>query len=383
MCRPPERVLIAALSGRALAYLARRAWLPATVLDIFGDADTRSYAVRWGGVGDVQHGFDRERLLQAAERLCPPGRGTGLIYGAGFEACPPLLAELAVGRELLGNTPEVLSTCVSPRRFFPLLDRLALPYPATQERCPMDTDGWLAKRAGASGGGHVVPAGRVVDTRGYYFQRQVDGQVVSLLFLADGRKAHLIGFNAQLMAASAERPYRYGGAIAGLPLSVALRGELLEAATALTGALGLRGINGLDVIVAGDRFQVLELNVRPTATAELYTEAGGEQGLLELHIRACRGEPPPVPLRQRGGHSAHRVVYSVRPLVSPTGFNWPHWCSDRPPATTRIGADEPICTVHAHAASRPAVRALLEKRYQSIQTLLGASEPGGPLPAPG
>jgi predicted ATP-grasp superfamily ATP-dependent carboligase len=380
MCRPPERVLIVALSGRALAYLARRAWLPATVLDIFGDADTRGYAVRWGGVGDLQDGFDRQRLLQTAARLCPPKRGSALIYGAGFEACPSLLAELADGRELLGNTPEVLSTCVSPQRFFPLLDRLALPYPATHEQCPTDTDGWLAKRAGASGGGHVVPAGRVVDTRGYYFQRRVDGRVVSVLFLADGRKAHLIGFNAQLVAASAEQPYRYGGAVAGLALSVALRGELLAAATALTDALGLRGINGLDAIVAGDRFQVLELNARPTATAELYAEAGGEQALLELHIRACRGEPPPAPLRQRGSHCAHRVVYTRQQVVVPAGFSWPPWCSDRPLAATAIGRDEPLCTVHARAAGQAGVRALLEQRYRSIQALLGAQEPGGPVP---
>lgn len=377
MRRSPDQLLIVALSGRALAYLARRAWMTASVLDVFGDVDTVGYAVSWEKAGDICHGFDRELLLPAAERLCPSGRCAGLVYGSGFESCPQLLAELSVGRELYGNDSDVVSACVSPQRFFATLDRLSIPHPMVCDQRPADCDGWLAKRVGASGGGHVVRAEHLEDARGYYFQRETAGQVLSVLFLADSRKAYLIGINAQINAGSPQQPYCYGGAVSGQAVSAELRAELLEAATLLTGALGLRGINGLDVIVDRNAFYVLELNARPTATTELYAELGGECGLLRWHVRACRGElPPPGLLEPRGRYYAHRVVYARRQLVVPAGFVWPPWCSDRPREGAAVGSGEPLCTVQARAPGQAGVRTLLERRYRHIHDALVARDIG-------
>ena len=62
-----DPVLIAAVSGRALAAAARRAGFRPCVLDLFGDADTRRLtAGRVRVVGTLQRGFDEAALLAGA-----------------------------------------------------------------------------------------------------------------------------------------------------------------------------------------------------------------------------------------------------------------------------------------------------------------------------
>ena len=83
----------------------------------------------------------------------------GLVYGAGFEDRPALLARLCRGRTLCGNTPETVARTKDPHTFFATLDALGIPHPEISLIAPRDPQGWLAKRIGGSGGAHVVPAG--------------------------------------------------------------------------------------------------------------------------------------------------------------------------------------------------------------------------------
>lgn len=358
-------VLIGALSGRALASSAYAASMPVVVLDVFGDMDMRACASDWGRVGNAQVGIDRAVLLEAAERLSPPDRCSGLVYGAGFESCPDVLAELAENRDLLGNDPRVLDTMGSPECFFSMLEQLGIPYPAISYRRPENTRGWLAKRAGASGGGHIRTPQQIANECGYYFQRKMQGRIMSVLFLANGREASIVGISEQWNAAVLkEHPYSYGGAVSDQEVSQRVRADLRYAINACVEKAGLRGLNSMDLVLDGEEFQVLEINARPTATAELY-ESESAESLFKLHIQACRGKVPhdrnPASRRY-----AHLMVYAEQGLKVPRGFRWPNWCSDRPPAETRIDAGEPICSVHASGTGTLELRGFIERRRRFV-----------------
>lgn len=358
-------ILIAALSGRALAGSAHAASIPVVVLDVFGDMDMRDYACDWERIGDVHSDIDRTALYKAAERLCPPARCGGLVYGAGFESRPEMLAELAEGRDLLGNDPRVLGAMGSPEYFFGMLEQLGIPYPTISYRRPENTDGWLAKRAGACGGGHVRKAQQITNECRYYFQREVQGQLMSVLFLANGRDASVVGISEQWNAAVVkERPYSYGGAVSGQVVGQRVRADVRYAIKACVEKAGLRGLNSMDLVVDGEEFQVLEINARPTATAELY-ESQSAESLFKLHIKACRGEVP-HDRNPTGRRYAHLVVYTDQGLKVPRGFRWPNWCSDRPPAETRIDVGKPLCTVHANGTSLVELHGFLEHRRRFV-----------------
>ncbi|MEW5708123.1 MAG: ATP-grasp domain-containing protein [Pseudomonadota bacterium] len=372
--RPEAPFLIAAVSGRALAASARRAGHGVVVLDFFNDLDTRACAIHsraCAGPG----GFDAGRLLRAAQALCPPEACAGLVYGAGFEGRPGLLARLARGRRLWGNTPETLALVKDPGRFFPLLERLEIPHPETRLRRPPVLEGWLRKQAGGAGGGHVAPAGdKARRGRGRtYYQRWISGRSCSALFLADGREARLVGFSEQRTADEASAPYLYGGAVSHARLAARIR-EAVEAILArLVPATGLRGLNGLDFLVDPlGQVRVLEVNPRPPATLDLY-DADCRESLFDGHLRACRGELPREPLVRRVQIRAHAIVYAPAPVRIPRGWRWPAWCSDLPRGGLRIPPGAPVCTVHSRGATPSAAWRLAARRKARIAAALGAA----------
>lgn len=372
--RPEAPFLIAAVSGRALAASARRAGHAVVVLDFFNDLDTQAWAIRsraCAGPG----GFDARRLLQAAQALCPPELCAGLVYGAGFENRPGLLARLARGRRLYGNTPDTLALVKDPGRFFALLKRLGIPYPETRWTRPPVLEGWLRKKAGGAGGGHVVPAGNPTrQGRGRtYYQRKIPGRSCSALFLADGREAHLVGFNEQRTAGGVCAPYLYGGAVSHARLPARIRDEVQALLMRLVPETGLRGLNGLDFLVdALGRIQVLEVNPRPPATLDLY-DADCRESLFDWHLRACRGELPRSPLVQRIQVRAHAIVYAPAPVRIPARWRWPAWCTDLPREGLPVPPGAPVCTVHSRGATPSAAWRLAARRKDRIVAALGAA----------
>lgn len=372
MTHPPY--LIVAISGRALAASAARGGFRVAVLDCFADRDTRalasacrSVASSWGPR------FDQRALLEATETL---GRRTsgGLVYGSGFEGRTGLLARMARDRVLHGNTPEVVRAVRDPGVFFPLIRRLGISHPEVRLAAPVNSAGWLVKLPGGAGGAHVRRVGESRPPRGAYFQRFEPGCTLSALFLADGLRARVLGVNRQWTApARPDLPFLYGGAIGGVALRPRIDQELRAGLDALVAATGLIGLNGVDFILREDRWLVLELNPRPTATLELY-DPDYSHGLFRWHLRACRGELPARPAAARATR-AQAVVYAGAPSRAGADMRFPRWCHDVPMPGTRFERGDPVCTVHAAAPDGPRASALLRRRCAQVERALQRATP--------
>ncbi|MCI0399969.1 MAG: ATP-grasp domain-containing protein [Gammaproteobacteria bacterium] len=367
--RGAHKQLIAALSARALAKSAQRAGLSAYVLDVFGDMDTRAASLALEVVGSCRKGFDAERLIRAARRLCP--RGADLVYGSGFEYSPDLLARLASCFRLVGNSPEVICLLKDPVEFFGLLKCLGIPHPQTTLMRPEGSSGWLIKRAGAAGGGHVRPVENADPAaKGWYFQRYLQGRTCSLVFLANSREAVMLGYNEQWHANGfPDKRFLYGGAVSVTDIEPYITRAIEEAIVEIVRATGLRGLCGVDFILQGDKFWVLEVNPRPTATFELH-ERQRLGSLFDAHALACEGKLPLTrDVLPRSGH-AHGILYAEAPLCIAVADPWPAWASDRPANGTHISTGEPICTVHARSTSPRQARQTVVNRLRLIRSRL-------------
>ncbi|PKO51299.1 MAG: hypothetical protein CVU26_08685, partial [Betaproteobacteria bacterium HGW-Betaproteobacteria-2] len=202
---------------------------------------------------------------------------------------------------------------------------------------------------------------------GSYYQQEMQGIPVSLLFAADGMNVKEVGFNQQWLAPTALMPYRYGGAVSRAELPQAVRQQLLTAARKLTSAVGLRGLNSIDAIMQGERAWVLELNPRLTATFDLYPAEHGQ--LFELHMQAAAGSLanwPQMSSRAR----AHYIVYAPENINLPESFDWPEWTADIPATGALIKAGEPVCTVTAEADSAEQAVALMAERVKVLAKAL-------------
>jgi predicted ATP-grasp superfamily ATP-dependent carboligase len=353
-------VLIAAASGRALAASASRGGYMPLVADFFGDEDTVALAPHVRIDHGLTRGMDEQQLVAACNALARGRAPIGLVWGTGFEDRPQLLARIAERWRLLGNDPHVVATVKDPAALASLCRDCSIAYPDTQLSPPKDSEGWITKRRGGAGGSHIgTTIAANPSCSDVYFQRETPGVPVSAQFLADGRRAIVLGFSAQWSSPRERQPFRYGGAVRPAGLASLTAQALMRAVERLTRAIPLVGLNSADFLVDGDEFRLLEINPRPGATLDIFEPAEGS--LFALHVAACEGElgtaPPPV-----DGARAAAIVYAERDIGSFPALRWPDWSADRPQRGTAIATGEPLCTVHAMAATAAAAKALVNER---------------------
>ncbi len=358
-------MLIAALSGRALAEAAHRAGYAPLVADLFDDLDTGAVAECRRVAGNAGRGFRAALLLDALEHLRAGRNPVGLVYGSGFEDRPRLLRALGERHRLLGNRAEVVARINDPVALASLCAELAIPHPGAHPAA--DAHGqWLRKRRGASGGAHIRPVPPSAKAeRGHYLQPLVEGVPISALFVADGCDARLLGLSRQWTDPAPTRPYRYGGAVRPASVRADRMREIARIVGRLVPAAGLVGLNSADFLVRSDDLDLIEINPRPGATIDLFADPDGR--LFQLHLDACAGRLPHAAPRFPEARAA-AFVYAPRRLQVAVGMRWPEWTADRQrPGVVRAGA--PLCTVLADAADADAAERLVRARAASILSM--------------
>jgi uncharacterized protein len=358
-------ILVAAVSGRALASAARRTGTEVIVADFFGDVDTRAMAAWVPLPGNLEEGIDLRGLAKMVDTWQMPV--DGVVYGGGFESDPLLLHELARLAPLVGNAPEVVGELKDPHAFAALLGRLGLPYPRVSDR-PMEGTVWLRKKRGGAGGTHIQHvrhAGLASDAR-FYYQEFAPGCPVSALFVADGRAARVIGFSEQWSAPSASSPYRFGGCAGPLPVTRDFASRIEAACSAIAASAGLVGLNSLDMLVHGDDVTILEVNPRPGATLNVFDDPAPGSSLWRAHLESVAGALPSEPFAPARNGRAATIVYASEELRVPAGVAWPPWVADIPGPLTVIPADAPVCTVIAEASDLATARERARRRGEAV-----------------
>lgn len=357
-------LIVLAGSARALAASAKRAGYAPLAIDVFGDADTRALCRATVTLeGGLSQGLRHAALVDAVASLGRAYGPIGVVYGAGFEDKPDIVAALARETRLIGVSAPSLKRAKDPRELALVCKRANVAHPEIAFELPDAVEGWLQKSAGGSGGEHVRLATTGVGAgQGRYFQRRIEGRSVSALFAADGASVSVIGLSEQWTAPSPRSPFRYGGAAGPIDVEPGLGGDIDRVVAALAGELGLVGLCSADFIVSGAQCWLIEINPRPGATLDVFD--CDEDPLMTRHIEACEGRiRPPI---ARPTRKAAEVVYAGRDFTVPAEADWPDWVADRSVAGTRIVAQEPVCTVLGAAPDAKAARLLAAERVREV-----------------
>jgi predicted ATP-grasp superfamily ATP-dependent carboligase len=367
-------VLVAALSGRALAASARRAGYAPLVVDAFGDCDTRASAGDLRCLAEATRtGFRAGPLFAALEALTSAARSPpiGLVLGSGFEDVPKLVAGLSRRFQLIGNDADQIARAKDPASFFALLAALGIDHPETRLDPPPDPQGWLSKRIGGSGGAHVVPCAAARSQHKRYSQRHIPGEPVSVLAVADGHSVRGTLISGQWSAGVAPRIYRYGGATGPIRLAPAVTARLTAAVEAVCGALNLVGLLSFDFVLADAIPYLLEVNPRPSATLDIFDDAAGS--LFRAHLAACRGGKIELPEPQ--GASAAAILYADQGPLTLGDLAWPAWTADRPSPGTRIPRHRPIATVLTYGETATKAEQNSRRRLEELALMLYGRAP--------
>jgi uncharacterized protein len=378
-----------------LAELAVRAGHNVVSLDRFGDLDLQRLCPSVSMLRDLGGRGGMAALVEAAEEIQAPS----VVYGAGLENKPRLVARLATGRRLLGCPPETLERVRDPATLGASLRAAGFAYPATfgaadaprraeptsSTFAARDAPGraersrrWLRKPV-RGGGGRGVREWRGGALRGeVVVQEHISGVACSAAAVADGRSATLLGVSEQLIGhrGFGARGYAWCGNLVPPRLGEAERRALAGAARNICAhlalAFGLRGLFGVDLVWDGERAWVVEVNPRPTGSLEC-VEAAHEAGVFAAHLDGCAGCLPSIPPAQAPRRAAGKaILFATRDVRVGDTRDWPaRGIRDVPHPRERIAAGAPICTLVSVQESPEAVLADLEARAAALRAELG------------
>jgi predicted ATP-grasp superfamily ATP-dependent carboligase len=357
-------ILIAAISGRALAAAARRAGYRPLVADFFCDTDTVAMAERTHKLpGDLHNGVDTARLIETLGRLIGNDRPSALVLGSGFERRVEVVDEVARHFPLAGNGSASIRRVKDPTSLATDCAELGIAHPPFRWDTPPDPENWVMKTAGGAGGAHVRRANGDAPASGRYFQRFVSGQSISALFIGDGSGARIIGFSRQWASPAPDAPYRYGGAVRLRRIDRQDAAMIAGWLAGLARRAGLVGLCSADFIRNADGYQLVEINPRPGATLDIFDSA--EAPLMEAHLRAARGEAYAAP--RFADSMASMIAYASTPVTHFPKIAWPDWTADHQSAGTRLVAGDPVCTVFARGPNAEATRRMVVAQARQLQ----------------
>ena len=342
-----------------LAELAVRAGHDVVALDRFGDLDLQRLCPSVSVLRDLGGRGGMEALVDAAEEIHAPS----VIYGAGLENQPVLVARLASGRTLLGCPPETLERVRDPVALGASLRAGGLAYPTTfagrdARRLADRSRRWLRKPV-RGGGGRGVREWRGGALDGdVVVQQRISGLACSVAAVADGRSAVVLGVSEQLIGhrGFGARGYAWCGNLVPPRLGEAERRALAGAARTICAhlalAFGLRGLFGVDLVWDGERAWVVEVNPRPTGSLEC-VEAAHEVGVFAAHLDGCAGRLPST-APARGAAPGGRQGDPLRHART---------CASGTPAAGRRAASA-TCLTRA-SGSPPVTRSAPSSRFRS------------------
>lgn len=353
-------LLIVGASTRAAAASALRAGFHPVCADRFGDEDLRRIASVVAVDNDLRHTL-------ATLKGLPP---MPWIYTGSLENDPKFIASVSERHQLLGNPREVLRNVRDPFWLEQSLRANDLPVLRVRTVCSSDEgvqvagEHWLLKPTRGGGGCRIaVWTGQPLPTNErFYLQEQRLGTPMSALFIGRADSAELIGVCEQMIGPEFGAPteFGYAGSIGPIAVSDRTRELLQRLGDALTREAQLRGLFGIDFILAEGIPWLVELNPRYTASVEVLERALG-RALLAEHATACGHRTTTVkeqPARNRivGKQivyaTGERTAPNFESVFEPDGHTLESpLIADIPAPRSHIAAGWPICTVFAESNS--------------------------------
>lgn len=357
-----DYILIVANSGRMLAQAAKIAGLRPLVIDVFADLDTRYYAEAFYPIPTLS----KQHLAPAIDYFIEQYAVAHIVYGSGFEYYPESLCYLDSQLTIVGNSPVTFIKLQNKPVFFSVLDQLNIPYPETVFIAPADANNWLVKPMQGQGGVNIKRYHKN-DTPdlSVYWQKYQQGTLHSVLFLTDGQRLQIIGFNTQWSINLSEaEEFIFSGIINTSDLLNEYKLRVTSWLKKIIPVLMLKGLNSLDFIQTDNDSYVLEINPRCSASMQLYNA-----NLLVRHINASQGELAGYSFWQHS-YTGYQIVYAEQDVIIPDEFKWPKGYMDLPESGSLISAGQPICSIIAHQKQvQPVFEELMTKQHFILNKL--------------
>lgn len=261
-------IIIFGASARAAAFSAIRAGLRPWCADLFADEDLQARCpVQRILFHDYPNGF---------ATISDQGPLGPWMYTGGLENHSALVERISEKRFLWGNPSLSLKLARSPTFLAEIFRSNGLNFPATfLSSKTLSRDGrWLRKPFQGAGGTGIQFADSHNVTRlksKSYFQQFIEGTPCSAIYAGSKNDARLLGVSRQLVGETwlHAAPFHYCGNIGPLNPAPAIENDLKKIGSVLNRHCHLRGLFGVDFILADGVPWPVEVNPRYPASVEV------------------------------------------------------------------------------------------------------------------
>ncbi len=376
--------MIVGASCRAAAASAIAAGWAVYAADLFDDLDLAAAAVITRRAEHYPHD------LVSAAAAFPPAP---FCYTGAIENHLPIIDSISAARPLAGNDTASVRQVRDPTTLAAIVRHAGLRTPATfASPDGLPTDGSFLRKPVASAGGRGIVAwtpSAAPAREPCIWQRLVSGTPLSAVLALSAGSCAVLGITRQLVGLALYRApaFAFCGATLLPPASVPakVQTQFADLATALTDRAGLRGIVGVDAILEPDgRLTLLEVNPRPTASAELVERSTGTS-IIATHLTAFGYPSPRLSYAGSPGVWSKAILFAARPMpidvslldrIAKCAAPWT--AADGHPALTDIPrpgqvlrAGAPVLTVFARGDTEPESVAELDHRIAALVALTG------------
>ena len=347
------------------SLLAESGFCP-VVIDFFADQDTKEICE--GRVHRVSS-FGEVLELKSCFR-----KVDAVVFAGGLEGAVDVAVEISKWCELAVAKPESLERTNDFRVFNQALDIAGIGrYPLL--RLP-DIYGqyFVRKQLTRSGSGErfLYPSGGLPRRNAFdFFQQWIEGESISMIFVASGDDVQLLGVSRQLI-----HSMRWVGSVAGLAIDDHDLVPALRFVRAFVDATGLQGVFGVDFVSNADGIWPVDVNPRIPASAELFGPK-----ILQAHLAAFGfAEFESSHRLFSNTTSGKRVLFNgavkpvrIRPELT-RRYPMHHWgkkttlqIADVPDAETIIQPKHPVLTVIAKRVDTKYVESTLRDAIEEIE----------------
>jgi predicted ATP-grasp superfamily ATP-dependent carboligase len=182
-------------------------------------------------------------------------------------------------------------------------------------------------------------------------QKLISGELMSVCFVADGRRSRLLGISRQYagVAGLGAPSFYWCGNVAPYQDAL-LKKTISRAVERLIDRTGLIGVNGIDFIIHDDQIFFLEVNPRWTGSMELFEHLYGIN-MFQLHVDAFKGRLPSGQFRIKSNPVWGKgILYAKEDIQLGDTSAWVgQGIADIPHPGETIPASAPVCTLFAQA----------------------------------
>jgi len=365
----------------AIAKSAKNAGYKIYCADYFGDVDLQYFSDGYKAVikqkvgrscGKIEQKFNPESFVKIAKSLLKKYRVDAILLSSGLDDYFSVIHELNDLTPIIGNLPQVIEKVRRKSEFFEELKHLSIAYPQTKIVQAFDEARSAATEIGypvvlkptlsSSGMGikmahnvkeltEVFPKVLRVDKE-VLIQEFIGGIHVSVSILATEENVKLLTINEQLLGLNSvfqREPFGYCGNIVPLQVTPSVLEKCKFIAEKIALHFGLKGSNGIDLVIYKDTPYVIEVNPRFQGTLEC-VENVLRINMVKLHLNACLHNSIPIMEEKPQKFCTRLILYAPKRIIA-SDLTVFQEVRDIPLPLSIIEKGEPLCSILTEANS--------------------------------